>query len=398
MLEQYQFVLLGELAELYMGATPSRVEPSYWADDQSGQPWVAIKDIQDKFITRTSETITSNGIRMARMRRVEPGTPIMSFKLSLGRAAIPTVPVYTNEAIVALKAKPGRSHARWLYHAVPFIAKNAVAETAIKGKTLNLEKLRKLCIPTPETLVEQCRIAEILDAVDEQVRATSSVLSKVHQLRDGVFARTFDKLASECSWKLVADEFQVAAGVTLGPHRIPSSNPHRYLRVANVQRGWIDMSDVAEIEASPAENPRWSLRLDDLLVVEGHANPFEIGRCARVPPEAVGLLYQNHLFRLRAIRTLPQFGELWLNSKFARSYWRRMCATSSGLYTVNSKMLGNMAFPDCDRDEQERVVRIVTDSSKGIEAQEAAVVKLCALKSALMDDLLTGRVRIPVWG
>lgn len=260
---------------------------------------------------------------------------------------------------------------------------------------IGLSRIKKLQIFAPP-LVEQHRIAEALDSIDDRISVTEYTLSKIRALRDEAVARALNEIARDCRWSVIGDEFEVVAGITLGSHRVPSSNPRGYLRVANVQRGWIDMSDVAELEASPADNTRWAVRLDDLLVVEGHANPSEIGRCARVAREAAGLLHQNHLFRLRAARAVPEFGELWLNSNFARSYWRRMCATSSGLYTVNSRMLGEMEFPDCDRDQQDQVVEISACFSERIQAHEAAMVKLRTLKTALMDDLLTGRVRVSV--
>lgn len=174
-------VALHQLADLSMGATPSRAEPAFWAiDGQPGHAWVSIGDIRGKFLTATNETVTQQGVRAARLRPVLPGTPIMSFKLSLGKATIPKIPVYTNEAIVALRAIPGRAYSRWLFYAVPRVARNAISETAVKGKTLNLPKLRKLEIPTPP-LEEQRRIAEILDTIDDMVDCRKQAIFKLQQ-------------------------------------------------------------------------------------------------------------------------------------------------------------------------------------------------------------------------
>lgn len=184
--DNYGLVPLKSLANLRMGGTPSRNEPSYWAHEQAGAPWVSISDIRKKFIEKTAETVTDEGRRAARLKYVEPGTPIMSFKLSLGKVTIPRIPVLTNEAIVALEAVKGRADSRWLYHAVPRVAARAVSEVAVKGNTLNLDKLRKLLIPTPESIAEQCRIAEVLDDIDEQIHAVNLGLDKVSAIAQGV--------------------------------------------------------------------------------------------------------------------------------------------------------------------------------------------------------------------
>ena len=143
----------------------------------------------------------------------------------------------------------------------------------------------------------------------------------------------------------VGAEFEIASGFTLGQHRRPRHHSRKYLRVANVQRDCIDLSDLAELEASDSEMTGMVVNEGDLLVVEGHANPTEIGRCALVESAAVGLTYQNHLFRLRGRRLSPRFANAWLNGESTRDHMRRTCATSSGLNTINRTQLGLFMSP-----------------------------------------------------
>lgn len=196
------------------------------------------------------------------------------------------------------------------------------------------------------------------------------------------------------TWTTVGNLFDIKSGITLGPHRQPREGASPYLRVANVQRSWIDLSDVALLQASATERAELRLAVGDLLVVEGHANPAEIGRCALVGPDASGLVYQNHLFRLRSSDVDPEFAELWLNSDDTQAYWRRMTATSSGLYTINSRMLRELPFPVVSSDAQKHAITSMRLIANRVAVQRTELAKLRTVRQGMMDDLLTGRVRV----
>jgi type I restriction enzyme S subunit len=136
------------------------------------------------------------------------------------------------------------------------------------------------------------------------------------------------------------------------------------------------------------------LEKDDLLIVEGHANPDEIGRCAIVPTAAVGLTFQNHLFRLRCRDIEPKFALAWLNSEWVRAYWRRLCGTSSGLNTINRTMLNAIPIPAPEKEEQRHIIAVIDTQKKRICTEEAYRNKLKVQKEGLMHDLLSGKVRI----
>jgi len=148
------------------------------------------------------------------------------------------------------------------------------------------------------------------------------------------------------------------------------------------------------LEASSSEVAAQALRKGDLLVVEGHANVNEIGRCAMADESIVGMLFQNHLFRLRPIRLTSEFSQLWLNSTHAQAYWRFEAATSSGLNTINRTKLNRLGVAVPKSEEQYQIVSSEQAISFRLNHECSVLEKLAAEKSALMDDLLTGRVRV----
>ena len=72
-----------------------------------------------------------------------------------------------------------------------------------------------------------------------------------------------------------------------------------YLRVANVHRSRLDLSEIKYIRLTPPEYARTNLMRGDLLLVEGLGNPSEIGRAAVWDGSIEGCVHQNHLIRAR---------------------------------------------------------------------------------------------------
>jgi type I restriction enzyme S subunit len=286
-------------------------------------------------------------------------------------------------------------------------------------KNISQPSIRSLKIPLPP-LPQQRKIARILTTLDNVITQTEALIAKYQAIKQGLmhdlFTRGVDATGklrppqseapelykqSELGWipkgwelSCVESEFQISTGFTLGTHRRPTKNIRQYLRVANVQRDEIRMDDIAVLEATDEEFQSRKLQVDDLLVVEGHADPNQIGRCARVTAESVGLTFQNHLFRLQSRTIDSRFACEWLNSNVARNYWVCRCATSSGLNTINQTMLKRMPCVVPMHDEQKRISARSDAQKAVIENTRRSLEKFRTLKAGLMQDLLTGKVHV----
>lgn len=154
-------VPLGDIAEISIGRTPSRGDASYWGP---GLPWLTIADMnQGRLLKHSKEQVTERAISSGLAKVVPVGTVLMSFKLTIGRVGITTVPLATNEAIAAFTPfVPAEAHTPFLAHALQWAAKSVTADRAAMGLTLNKQKLAKLLVPWP-SIDEQRRISDILD-------------------------------------------------------------------------------------------------------------------------------------------------------------------------------------------------------------------------------------------
>jgi hypothetical protein len=211
---------------------------------------------------------------------------------------------------------------RFLYHLVWCHDVRGRATARMEGSTGRQRVpedvfTKRLLVPLPG-LNDQAAIARILDAADALLEHIRSTIDRASALRKSLLVdllsagigrggkiRNFKEQQSDFTsypfglvpnnWRVsvVGDEFDLQTGFTLNANRRARFKRRPYLRVANVQRDFLDLSDVQELGADDAEFAQRTLSADDLLVVEGHADRMQIGRCARVTPEAAAIWHRS---------------------------------------------------------------------------------------------------------
>ena len=153
--------------KLTMGKTPARNNPNYW---QSGSnKWVSISDMAKygRYTGDTQEKITDKAISESGIKVVPKGTIIMSFKLSIGRTALTSEDIYTNEAIMAFRDV---DESKFNLTFLQFLIANKNwllnAKQAVKGQTLNKDSIGNSKIITPP-LELQKQFADIYNQADK---------------------------------------------------------------------------------------------------------------------------------------------------------------------------------------------------------------------------------------
>lgn len=181
---------LGDLCVIQIGKTPSRSERKYW--EGGSHPWVSISDITRNLnIHATKEHITDRAVREAGCKLIEPKTLLMSFKLSIGKLAFAQIPLFTNEAVAALKPKQASElDSKYLFRALEHIDFNDAGNRAAMGRTLNRRSLGEITIPLPP-LDEQRRITAILDKADALRRKRKRALELLDGLTQSFFLNAF---------------------------------------------------------------------------------------------------------------------------------------------------------------------------------------------------------------
>ncbi len=145
---------------------------------------------------------------------------------------------------------------------------------------------------------------------------------------------------------LLKDIAEVVYGLQISPARRPSLNAVPYLRVANVQRGRLDLSVVKQMEVSRQEAEKYALQFGDILLCEGNSAEL-VGRGAIWQGEIEVCLHQNHVLRVRLNQelALPEFILHYINSSAGQSYFRSKAKRTTNLASINSREVANMPVP-----------------------------------------------------
>ena len=191
----------------------------------------------------------------------------------------------------------------------------------------------------------------------------------------------------------------VSSGVTLG-RTVPESSALKlpYLRVANVQDGYIDTADLKYLHILPHELDRFRLLPGDLLLTEG-GDFDKLGRGAVWDGRVDPCLHQNHVFRVRCRPEvmLPEFLSLYVSSTAGRRYFLSVAKQTTNLATISSTQLKAMPVPCPPISDQRRIVDAVFAVTEAEMAAAVEIDKADTIREAVVEQLLrplVGDIRV----
>jgi type I restriction enzyme S subunit len=191
-------------------------------------------------------------------------------------------------------------------------------------------------------------------------------------------------------WQHMDDLFLITGGVTLGRKLTGQKLVSRpYLRVANVQRGSLDLDHIKEIEVPESEVEKYSLKQGDLLITEG-GDWDKVGRTAVWNGELAECLHQNHIFRVRPLVSEweSRWSEMYLNSGAAREYFAGSSKQTTNLASINMTQLRGCAFALPPLAEQHRIVAKVDELMALCDQLKARMIDAAEMQRKLADGVV----------
>ena len=155
-----------------------------------------------------------------------------------------------------------------------------------------------------------------------------------------------------------------------------------YLRVANVQDGFLDLSEIKKIKIPVEKKNRFLLQKGDVIMTEG-GDFDKLGRGTIWDGQITPCAHQNHLFAVRTDCTKlnPFFLSYLSASSYGRLYFRLSSKQSTNLASINSTQLSLFPILLPSLEEQKRIVDTISIWDSAIEKTE----KLIEKKEALLN-------------
>ena len=193
---------LKDIFDLQMGKTPSRNNRDYWNNE--GYKWISIADLSktDKYISKTKEYLSRSAIEESGIKVIPANTVIMSFKLSIGKVAITSEDMYSNEAIMAFRDK----HIvdilpEYIFYMFMHRKWDEVGNKAVMGKTLNKAILSDVEIDV-SPIEEQKKIVKILDRLMNVLEYRKEELESLDDIIKARFVEMFgDAIHNDKGWE-----------------------------------------------------------------------------------------------------------------------------------------------------------------------------------------------------
>ena len=257
-------------------------------------------------------------------------------------------------------------------------------------QNLRVSELERFKVPLPP-ISEQQRIVKILQEAEAIRRLRVIAETKAADVIPAIFYNHFlkAKLHDCIPLSTMAD---IVSGVAIGRTiRGGGVRELAYIRVANVQAGYIDLDEIKTTKASKKEIEDYSLHSGDILMTEG-GDFDKLGRGCLWEGQVEPCIHQNHVFRVR-----PYQGNLhslflaqYLQTPAVRHYFLRCAKKTTNLASINLTQLKNLPVPKIPFNLQEAFAREVEEARACFSIDTSRVDNL--LIASLQANAFTGQL------
>lgn len=282
-------------------------------------------------------------------------------------------------------------------------------------KHIKRGELEEFAVVLPEDAQEQAKIADVLDTLDTTIRQTEAIIEKLKQVKQGLLhdllTRGIDangelrppqsqapQLYKESVLGWIPREWEVELldeVAVRGSGHTPSKSVASYW---NGGVKWVSLADshrLDQIHIDTTDKEISELGIANSSAVKHPGGTVILSRDAGVGKSAVLAAEMAVSQHFMAWRCGVRLNNLYLYFRF--QHMKPMFETialGSTVKTIGLDYFKKLRIAVPERDEQDRAVEIMMDAELNIRRHQSEFDKLRLLKSGLMDDLLTGRVRV----
>lgn len=400
------------------GGTPTATTDSFYGGDI---PFVTIEDITNgtRFLDRTEKNLSEAGLANSAAWLIKEPHILYSMYATVGKPIINRIACATNQAIIALK-ESSEIEQSFLFYQLLFIRPTVYKYTAQTTQSnLNAGSVKKLPISYPKDKREQRKIATILTGIDTAIEKTEALIAKYQQIKAGLMHDLFTRgvlpngqlrppreqapelyqktttgwIPREWSLISIGTAFDIQLGKMLNQDAKTGKSSFPYVGNRSVQWDRVDLDALEEMDFSPTEREKFSLKSGDLLVCEGG----DVGRTAIWDCPVENCYYQKAIHRLRpkGNQVKPRFMLRFMWYAKNTGHFENYTSQTSIAHLTQEKLASvPMAAPSVD--EQDRLIARFDGIDSILDREQDFLANLRQQKSGLMHDLLTGKVPIKV--
>jgi type I restriction enzyme, S subunit len=414
--EDWDVSCLDLVSRLSSGTTPARAqEDRYYRNGKYN--WVKTTDLNNSRITSTEEKITQAALDETCLQIYPPSTVFVAMYggfNQIGRTGILEVSAAVNQALIAIQTKSKKLDPLYLLASLNYRVDywKSVASSSRKDPNITSQDVRNFVVPLPP-LTEQRSIATALSDMDELLGGLDRLITKKRDLKQSAmqqlltgktrlpgfgkgYKQTEIGLIPE-DWSIVAIE-KITTLVTNGfvgkatDHYTNKDDGVTYIQGYNVEANSFNFNGIKKVTpAFHKAHQKSCLREDDLLMIQ----TGEVGLTTIVPKNLVGSnCHALIILRFNKDKIYPWFYAHYFNSSIGRLRLRDLEVGTTMMHiNIGDLLPWEVPYPP-NLSEQIAIASILSDMDNEIATLEQRRNKTRDLKQAMMQELLTGRIRL----
>jgi len=408
-----------QLGTVVGGGTPAREVPPFW---RGPIPWVTPGEVSgeaSKLLHDTQEHISPSGLAGSGANLLPAGSLLVTTRATLGARAINAVPMATNQGFKSIVFKKPEE-ASYYYHLFekvkPELVRRASGTTFLEISGAEFGTIK---VPSPSPK-EKLKIAELLDILDTAINQTEAIVEKLKQIKQGLLhdllTRGVDAngelrrsreqaphLYQESRLGWIPKDWTLRSVASLGEIRSGSTpsrgKADRYFHPEGTP--WVKTLDLNEdvifktdecITVAALRESSCSILPADSVLIAMYGGWEQIGRTAMLGVPAA----TNQAISTVTINDPEVVPEYVLRAlQHGRPRWKRVAASTRKDPNITKVDVETFELPmPLTKDEQIAIVKRFSALLTRLAIEELELYKRQQEKTGVMDDLLTGRVRV----
>ena len=385
------------LTKIEGGGTPSRTNQEYWAGEI---PWATVKDLTAVRLNDASENISEAGLANSSAKLIPSGTIVIATRMAVGKASIFAKDVAINQDLKALYTSASINSEFLLQWYLSNSKKIESLGTGSTVKGITLDTLTALPFELPP-LPEQKKIAAILTSVDDVIETTQKQIDKLQDLKKATMNELLTKGIGHTEFKdselgRIPTSWEVKKLGELG-NVVTGSTPsttnrelydgnYMFVSPSDISEGMF-VSETAKKLSLEGINKTRKIPANSIMVV---CIGSTIGKVAISTQECASNQQINTIVPKLNDPYFVYFLIKWMAHLIKKE------AGTQAVPLINKTEFSNMFVPLPPRDEQKKIGIALHSINVGIQKLSSKLIQTKSLKKSLMQDLLTGKVRVKV--
>ena len=400
----WQYNFIGDIATVFAGGTPSRANTEYYV---GSNPWVKSGEVNARQIFNTEEHISDLAIIESSAKWAKAGSVLVAmYGATAGQVAKLMIDATLNQAVSAINGKDDLAHNDYLLYSIEYNTDELLNTVQGSGQpNLSGQLIKSLKIPLPP-LPEQKKIAAILTSVDAVIEKTQAQIDKLKDLKTGMMQELLTKGIGHTEfkdspvgripveWDCV--KMNTIAKVTDGAHHTPNYTPTGvpFLRVTDLKNKNIFDGNIKYIHQSEHIEllKRCKPEKGDIL----YSKNGTIGITRLIDwEEEFSIFVSLALIKRLSEQISSEYLVLFMDSPIIHEQIRTR--SKQGTVTnLHLEEIRDFDIPVPEQKEQLKISQVLNSLVVRLKLAEEKLLIHKNTKKALMQDLLTGKVRVKV--